>query len=1632
MVESSQRFVRIVGLSATLPNYKDVAAFLQVRVDDGGGLFYFGPEHRPVPLDQTFIGVVEKQRMRQIAKLNAIAFERAVQSVRVGHQVMVFVHARKDTVRTAQALLELAAREGNPDEFAMEGADARAKHEAAVLKSRNRELRQLFASGVGCHHAGMLRSDRGLTERAFEDGGLRLLVCTATLAWGVNLPAHTVIIKGTEVYNPEKGGAEDLSILDVLQIFGRAGRPQYDTSGEAILITTHKSLDRYLALLARATPIESNFIKALEDHLNAEVAAGTVTNVREAVMWLSYTYLYVRMQKNPMAYGIKLADAEADPRAEQRRKKLILDAAAVLDDRRMIRYDAQSGNLASTDLGRAASHFYIQHESVFRFNKGMKQQMNDAAVVALVCLASEFDQIRVRPEELKDLDDMRASCPLDIKAPLDDSAGKVNVLLQSHISNQRSANFTLVSDGNYIAQNAGRVSRALFEIALRKGWSSLARRLLELSKAIDRRTWWTMTPLRQFGGDLPFSVLEALDGTRLDALLEMGANEVGDLCRVHRLGEKVLHLAQRLPRVSVRAAVQPVTRGVLRVTLTVAAAFEWHDRMHGTSEPWWIWVEDADCERIYHSEHFVLPKRGRHSEHVLAFTIPIFEPKPPQYWVRAISDRWLGCETVVPISFKHLLLPEQHPSHTSLLDLAPLPVTALQDPAFAAVFRGYTHFNPIQTQLFHVLYHTDASVLLGAPTGSGKTAVAEIAVLRMLRQSRQSRAEGGTGCAAVYIAPLKALARERMRDWRRKFGSGSGGGGGGGLGLSVLELTGDAAPDAAALRRADIIVTTPEKWDGVTRGWKARPYVHLLGEERGPVLEVIVSRMRHIAAQTGRPVRFVGLSTALANARDLADWLGVDSSGVGLYNFRPSVRPIPCEVHIQGYPGKHYCPRMATMNKPTYAAIMEHSPDKPVLVFVASRRQTRLTALDLISLCAGGDTPKQFLHMPEEEAAAAADAARDPALRHTLPFGIGIHHAGLDEADRSVVEELFGAGKLQVLVCTSTLAWGVNFPAHLVVVKGTEYFDGRLGRYVDFPVTDVLQMIGRAGRPQFDTHAVAVILVHEPKKNFLKKFLYEPFPVESQLAGALPNHINAEIAGGAIGSREDALAYMTWTYLFRRIVQNPSYYQLEDTTPEGVTAYLQGLVDDALAALDESGCIETSEDGERVKSTPLGRIASYYYLDHATVGEACDALETLADDGGDDDDSDSAELCRILADAREFAELPVRHNEDVLNAELAAELPWAVDAARVGEANTKAYLLLQAHMCRAPLPISDYANDTKSVLDQAPRVLNALVDTAALLGLLSPTLRLMRLSQCLLAAILPGADPLLQLPGVAGAAAAARVRAAAARAGAAAAAAAAVTAGGGGLRPLLRLAEVDARRALAAGMRDGAGATAAAAAAAALARLPLLEMRAELTGNGGSSNGGAGDRPVLTEGEEYEMTVRLEVAPGTGLGGSSGGARQQLQQQQQSRKGRELGWWLVLGSDADGELLAMKKVGRIARGRPVETRLKFQPPAAAGGGGDAAMTLYAVADAAAGIDAQVALPLRVVAAASAGAAAGAAAADSEWPAMVAKPPAGGAAAQRSDGGGGSGSGSAAADGDGGANGADGEGTSSVAGQDFWG
>lgn len=139
---------------------------------------------------------------------------------------------------------------------------------------KDNDLRELLPYGFAIHHAGMSRADRTVVEDLFGDRHIQVLVSTATLAWGVNLPAHTVIIKGTQVYSPEKGGWTELSFMDVMQMLGRAGRPQYDEFGEGIVITTHAELQYYLSLLNEQLPVESQYIGQLPDNLNAEIVAG--------------------------------------------------------------------------------------------------------------------------------------------------------------------------------------------------------------------------------------------------------------------------------------------------------------------------------------------------------------------------------------------------------------------------------------------------------------------------------------------------------------------------------------------------------------------------------------------------------------------------------------------------------------------------------------------------------------------------------------------------------------------------------------------------------------------------------------------------------------------------------------------------------------------------------------------------------------------------------------------------------------------------------------------------------------------------------------------------------------------------------------------------------------------------------------------------------------------------------------------------------------------------------------------------------------------------------------------------------------------------------------------------------------
>ncbi|KAF7094703.1 hypothetical protein CFC21_096990 [Triticum aestivum] len=1248
-IETTKEHIRLVGLSATLPNYEDIAVFLRVRSD---GLFHFDNSYRPCPLAQQYIGITAKKPLQRFQLMNEICYEK-VMAAAGKHQVLIFVHSRKETAQTARAIRDTALANDVLPRFLKDDSASQEILCAHAELVKSSDLKDLLPYGFAIHHAGLARVDRELVEKLFVDKHIQVLISIATLAWGVNLPAHTVIIKGTQIYNSEKGAWTELSPLDVMQMLGRAGRPQYDTHGEGIILTSHSELQYYLSLMNQQLPIESQFISKLADQLNAEIVLGTIQNAQEAC---------------------------SERTLDERRADLVHSAANLLDRNNLIKYDKRTGYFQATDLGRISSYYYISHRTISTYNEYLKPTMGYIELCQLFSLSEEFKYVSVRKDEKMELEKLLDRVPIPVKESLEEPSTKINVLLQAYISGLKLEGLSLGSDMVYIKQSAGRLSRAIFEIVLKRGWSQLAEKALNLCTMIDKQMWSVQNPLRQFPG-IPNEILMKLEKKELawERYFDLSSQEIGELIRYPKMGRRLHQCIHQLPKLNLSAHVQPITRTVLGFELTLTADFQWDDKIHGYVEPFWILVEDNDSECILHHEYFMLKKQWLNEDHTLNFTVPIYEPLPPLYFIHVVSDKWLGSWTILPVSFRHLVLPDKHAPPTELLDLQPLPVTALRNARYEGLYSAWKHFNPIQTQVFSVLYNSDDSVLVAAPTGSGKTICAEFAILR----NHQKAVSGENNMRIVYIAPIEALAKERYRDWEMKFGEFA----------CVVELTGETARDLKLLDKGEIIISTPEKWDSLSRRWKQRKHIqqvslfivdelHLIGSEKGHVLDIIVSRMRRIANHTCSNIRIVALSASLANAKDLGEWIGATSHG--LFNFPPAVRPVPSEIHIQGMDIANFEARMQAMAKPTYNAIRQYAKHgKPALVFVPATKHARFTALNLCTYSNAEGCGTPFLLGSEDEMDTYTRCVNEETLVNTLKCGVGYLHEALSDLDQEVVTQLFLCGKIQVCVVSSTMCWGRSLPSHLVVVMGTQYSDG-WGSVTDYPVSDLLQMMGHASRPLQDNSGKCVILCHAPRKEYHRKFLSEAFPVESHLHHNLHDHMNAEVVCGVVENKQAAVDYLTWTFMH-------------------VSDHLSELVETVLDDLESSKCVVIEED-TFLKPLNLGLIASYYYISYKTIERFSSMITQKTKIKG---------LLEILASASEYAELPSCRGEEESIETLVRHQRFSAENSKNDDVHIKANALLQAHFSRQTV-VGNLAADQREILLPAPRLIKSLVDAMEL------------------------------------------------------------------------------------------------------------------------------------------------------------------------------------------------------------------------------------------------------------------------------------------------------------------------------
>ena len=502
-----------------------------------------------------------------------------------------------------------------------------------------------------------------------------------------------------------------------------------------------------------------------------------------------------------------------------------------------------------------------------------------------------------------------------------------------------------------------------------------------------------------------------------------------------------------------------------------------------------------------------------------------------------------------------------------------------------SVFR-YPLFNAVQSKCFPIAYKSDDNLVVSAPTGGGKTAILEMAICRLINGFRTDQYK------IVYMAPTKSLCSERQRDWQAKFTV---------LDLTCAELTGDT--DQGHLRNvqsASIVITTPEKWDSMTRKWKDHARlmqlvklffideVHILKDSRGATLEAVVSRMKSV----GSNVRFVALSATVPNSEDIATWLGKNHTcqhlPATLEKFGEEFRPVRLQKHVVGlsYKGNDFGFESACDPK-LPGIIAKYSHKKPIMIFCITRKSATNTAKLLANVWATKGPRDRHWEGPTQRL-----IVQDPELKSTLTSGVAFHHAGLESPDRHTVENGFLEGQINVICCTSTLAVGVNLPCHMVMVKNTvSYQDEGIKEYADL---EIMQMLGRAGRPQFDSTAIAVIITKQEKVKKYERLVSGEELLESCLHLNLIDHLNAEIGLGTIYNLCTAKRWLAGTFLSVRLRLNPEHYKLDDNAVTQIPDHrIEHICRRDLELLEHTQLITS---GDRLRATEFGDAMARYYV----------------------------------------------------------------------------------------------------------------------------------------------------------------------------------------------------------------------------------------------------------------------------------------------------------------------------------------------------------------------------------------------------------------------------------------------------
>ena len=322
----------------------------------------------------------------------------------------------------------------------------------------------------------------------------------------------------------------------------------------------------------------------------------------------------------------------------------------------------------------------------------------------------------------------------------------------------------------------------------------------------------------------------------------------------------------------------------------------------------------------------------------------------------------VGAERIDRSNYEEIFLKnEGNRPPQAVLDKYPrIPITSL-DSLSQVAFKGMKSLNTLQSIVFKTAFTSNENILVAAPTGAGKTNVAMLTVLqtikRFLDPSGKIRLKE---FKIVYVAPMKALAAEIVSKFSEKLKP---------LGVKVRELTGDMQLTRTEIEETQMLVTTPEKWDVVTRKSISDPEtasriklmildeIHLLQDDRGAVIEALVARTMRQINISQKQVRIVGLSATLPNYVDVAKFLRVNLQ-TGLFFFDGRFRPVPLDTRYVGVKNKGgRFGVLRIMDERAFDIAVKHvQNDKQVMIFVHARSGTKKTMEAFIDIMTTGDS----------------------------------------------------------------------------------------------------------------------------------------------------------------------------------------------------------------------------------------------------------------------------------------------------------------------------------------------------------------------------------------------------------------------------------------------------------------------------------------------------------------------------------------------------------------------------------------------------------------------------------------------------------------------------------------------------